>query len=180
MRIRFSPPWENCPDIDKAAAVKNLGELQAKFFNWLYDCAQGFSSKTLAEQAPLPLFKVLMGTPDVPNNYYDHVLNIVERGDKVALTDLYGLEQVESSLAWKFQQLPDKTIVASLIESDKPNCSFSLQSDNAAKKMFCAELFKFMRTKTRVVDDTFSTSTQFATHEVLTALYACHLFDKVL
>lgn len=180
MKLRFSPPWENSPDIDKVAAVKNLGDLQAMFFNWLYDCTQGFSSKTLAEQAPVPLFKVLMGAPDVPNNYYDSVLNIVERGDKVTLTDLYGLESTESKLGWKFTQLADKTVVASLIESEKPGKSFTLQDNNAAKKMFCAELFKFMRTKTRVVDDTFSTSTQFATQEVLTALYACHLFDKVM
>ncbi|ANZ48922.1 hypothetical protein HOV30_gp072 [Erwinia phage Derbicus] len=179
MLIRFSPPWEDGPDIDKGASVKKLADLQAHFFNWLYDCPQGFSSKTLPEQSPLYLFDIVMARPDCPNSYYDYVLNIVERGDKVTLSDLYGIEFPESRLRWKFKLQDDKTVVATLVSESSPSCGFEATDECTAKKMFCAELFKFMRPKTRVVDDTYSTSTQFAQNEVLTALYACHLTERV-
>ncbi|ANZ50263.1 hypothetical protein PHOBOS_73 [Erwinia phage vB_EamM_Phobos] len=179
MRVRYSPPWEDGPDINNGASVKKIADLQAMFFNWLYDCAQGFSSKTLPEQSPTVLFPILMAPPECPNSYYDYVLNLVERGDKVTLSELYGIEFPESRLRWKFKLQDDKTVVATLVSESDPSCGFDCADEPTAKKMFCAELFKFMRPKTRVVDDTYSTSTQFAQNEVLTALYACHLLEKV-
>ncbi|ENE2810109.1 hypothetical protein ABM698_000161 [Salmonella enterica subsp. enterica serovar Newport] len=180
MLIRFSPPWEDGPDIDKGASVKKLADLQAMFFNWLYDCQQGFSSKTLPEQSPVRLFEVFMARPECSSSYYDYLLNLVETGGKVTLSDLYGIEFPESRLRWKFKLLDDKTVVAKLVGESGLSCGFDVTDELTAKKMFCAELFKFMRPKTRVVDDTYSTSTQFAQNEVLTALYACHLTERVL
>ena len=179
MRIRFYPSWVDQPNIDNAAASKKLEELQAEFFNWLYDCPQGFSSKLLPEQSPVALFKSFMAADPAPTKYYDQVLNLVEKGTESSLADLYGLTS-SAELRWVFSQRNDM-IVATLSEA-KPHhshVSFSIQDDKAAKKTFCAELFKYVRTKTRVVDDSFSTSTQFAAHEVLTQLYACHLSHKV-
>lgn len=172
MQIRFSPPWEVQPNIDKGAAVKSLELLQASFFNWLYDSPKGFSSIILPEVGPIPIYKALMAPPLLPAKYYDQVLNLVESGTDVSLADLYG-ETFSGRLRWVFTQRGG-VIVASFAEA-KSGPGFSLGEDHAAKKMFCAELFKYVRTKTRVVDDTYSTSTQFATHEVLSQLYACHL-----
>ncbi|AWN08920.1 hypothetical protein MLDJOKPK_00088 [Salmonella phage SPAsTU] len=177
MQIRFSPPWEVQSNIDKAAGVKKLELLQASFFNWLYDCSQGFSSIILPESNPIAVYKAFMAPPVLPAKYYDQVLNLVESGTKDSLCDLYG-ESFDGRLRWVFSQRGD-VIVASFAEAKPGQPGFTLSEDHAAQKMFCAELFKYMRTKTRVVDDTFSTSTQFAAHEVLTQLYACHLLNKV-
>lgn len=172
MQIRFSPPWEVQSNIDKGAGVKKLEELQASFFNWLYDCSSGFSSIILPVSDPISIYKSIMAPPALPTLYYDQVLNLVENGTNETLADLYG-ESFDGRLRWVFSQRGD-VVVASFAEA-KSGPGFSLSEDHAAKKMFCAELFKYMRPKTRVVDDTFSTSTQFAAHEVLTQLYACHL-----
>ena len=172
MQIRFSPPWEVQPNIDKGAAVKSVELLQAGFFNWLYDCPNGFSSIIIPEVSRSAIYKALMAPPVLPGKYYDQVLRLVESGEKVSLDDLYG-ETIPCRLRWVFTQRGD-TIVASFAEA-KSGSGFSSGEDHAAKKMFCAELFKYMRTKTRVVDDCFSTSAQFAANEVLTQLYACHL-----
>lgn len=174
MRIRFSPPWEVQPNIDKAASVKKLEMLQAEFFNWLYDCTPvRFSSIILPDCSREAIYKAFMAPPVLPGQYYDQVLNLVKNGTDESLTDLYG-EAFTGRLRWVFTQRGDVT-VASLAEAKADKPGFTLDEQHAAKKMFCAELFKYVRTKTRVVDDSFSTSTQFAAHEVLTQLYACHL-----
>lgn len=179
MRIRFSPPWEVQPNIDKVASVKKLETLQAEFFNWLYDCKPvRFSSTILPDCSPVAIYKALMAPPLLPGQYYDQVLSLVQKGSDESLADLYG-EAFAGRLRWVFTQRND-VIVASLAEAKADKPGFTLDEQHAAKKMFCAELFKYVRTKTRVVDDTFSTSTQFAAHEVLTQLYACHLLNKVL
>lgn len=180
MRIRFTPMWETLPNIDKVAASKKLDLLQAEFFNWLYDCPQGFSSKILPESAPVTLFRALMATPSEPSKYYDQVLNLVESGSEACLADLYGAA-CDESLRWVFVQRDDMIVASlSVAKPHHSSASFSVTDDAAAKKTFCAELFKYVRTKTRVVDDSYSTSTQFAAHEVLTQIYACHLLNKVL
>lgn len=179
MRIRFSPPWEVQPNIDKAASVKKLETLQAEFFNWLYDCTPlRFSSQLLPDCSKAALYKSIMAPPVLPAQYYDQVLNLVENGTNESLADLYG-EPFTDRLRWVFTQRGD-VIVASLAEAKATGRGFTLEDQRAAKKMFCAELFKYMRTRTRVVDDSFSTATQFAAHEVLTQIYACHLLNKVL
>lgn len=178
MRIRFSPAWEVQPNIDKVASVKSLELLQPAFFNWLYDCSPcKFTSKILPDSSKVAIYKALMAPPLLPVKYYDQVINLVENGQGGSLCDLYG-EPFTEQLRWVFTQRDD-VIVASLAEAKVGYPAFTLSEDAAAKKTFCAELFKYMRTKTRVVDDTFSTSTQFAAHEVLTQLYACHLSHKV-
>lgn len=178
MRIRFSPPWEVQPDIDRVASVKKLELLQADFFNWLYECPQGFSSKILPSSSPVEIYKAIMAPPLLPVKYYDQVLNLVEAGSGETLSDLYGVV-CSGLLRWGFSQRDDM-IVVQLLEAKPHHVSFSIDDDCAAKKTFCAELFKYMRTKTRVVDDSYSTSTQFAAHEVLTQIYACHLLNKVI
>lgn len=178
MRIRFSPAWEVQPNIDKVASVKSLELLQPAFFNWLYDCTPcTFSSKILPDCSKETIYKALMAPPLLPVKYYDQVLDLVRNGANVSLCDLYG-EPFTNELRWVFSQRND-VIVASLAEAKSGYPSFTLEEQAAAKKTFCAELFKYMRTKTRVVDDSFSTSTQFAAHEVLTQIYACHLSHKV-
>ncbi|QOC54538.1 hypothetical protein pSALSNUABM04_078 [Salmonella phage pSal-SNUABM-04] len=178
MRIRFSPAWEVQPNIDKVASVKKLELLQPLFFNWLYDCAPvAFSSKLLPDCSRETIYKSLMAPPLLPVKYYDQVFDLVRQGSKESLSDLYG-EPFTEQLRWAFVQRND-VIVASLVEAKAGHPGFTLSDERAAKKTFCAELFKYVRTKTRVVDDSFSTSTQFAAHEVLTQLYACHLSHKV-
>lgn len=176
MRIRFSPVWEVQPNIDKVATSKKIEELQILFFNWLYDCTpKVFSSKILPTADKLTLLKSFMVQPTQPSSYYDRVLEMVAERVDVSLSDLYG-ESFDGPLYWAFAQ-DGENIVASLKKTGTVN-GFYVVDDADAKKKFCAELFKYMRTKMRVVDDTFSTSTQFANNELLTQLYACHLFNQ--
>ncbi|MGL5397286.1 MAG: hypothetical protein ACRDBQ_18715 [Shewanella sp.] len=176
MRIRFSPMWEVQPNIDKVATSKKIEELQILFFNWLYDChPKPFSSKLLPVTDKLTLFKSFMVQPDKPSSYYDRVLEMVAERVDVSLSDLYG-GPVDGPLSWAFAH-DGENIVASLVEPRNAN-GFYVEDNVEAKKKFCAELFKYMRAKMRVVDDTFSTSTQFANNELLTQLYACHLFNQ--
>lgn len=115
MQIRFSPPWEVQPNIDKGAAVKSVELLQAGFFNWLYDCPNGFSSIIIPEVSRSAIYKALMAPPVLPGKYYDQVLRLVESGEKVSLDDLYG-ETIPCRLRWVFTQRGD-TIVASFAEA---------------------------------------------------------------
>lgn len=175
MRIQFCPPWVGSADIHKGVIVKKVDELQAQFFNWLMICQPRFSSKYIPSADAVTLFKTLMAQPEQPNQYYDQVLALIGYTPDITLTDLYG-EECFQCIRWHFRQ-DGKKIVARLIEA-KPGEGFDPTDDAAAKRMFCAELFKFMRGITKIVDDTYSTSTQFAQHPVLTQLYACHLLQE--
>ena len=174
MRIQFCPPWIGSADISKRLVVKNFDELQAKFFNWLFVCQPKFSSKFLPVATPVNLFQTLMVQPEAPNQYYDQVLSLVTGGTDCTLSELYG-EECTHSVRWHFRADGNKC-VARLIEAKQDG--FELTDDVVVKRMFCAELFKFMRGITRIVDDTYSTSTQFAVNPVLTQLYACHLLQE--
>lgn len=175
MRIQFCPPWMGSADINKSLVVKKIDEVQAHFFNWLMVCQPRFSSKFLPEFSSVEMFKSLMVQPERPNQYYDQVLSLVENGSDWVLSELYG-EDCTHRVQWRFR-VDGKKIVASLVK-DETN-GFELADNAMAKRMFCAELFKFQRGITKIVDDTYSTSTQFAQHPVLTQLYACHLLQEV-
>lgn len=177
MKIRFSPPWEvDSGNINTGATVKKLELLQGQFFNWLYECTQGFSSKELPTVAPVELYKQIMAPPLQATIYYDLVLNLVEAGSNLTLADLYELE-CDSPLVWKIRCV-DNMVIAKLqtVKAGTPN-SFDVGDDKRAKEMFCAELFKFMRGKVQVADESFSTSTIYAKHPVLAQIYACHLLQ---
>lgn len=175
MRILFNPGWIDDADISKSAAVKKrLIELGAEFFNWLFATPVPFTSKYLPKSTPVELFKVFMAQPEEPVNYYGQVIALVENGTECSLADLYGAE-CSTKLRWAFAHDSGK-VVARLVEARSGG--FDITDEAVAKVEFCAELFKFMRSITRVVDDTYSTSTQFAVNEVLTQLYACHLITE--
>lgn len=191
----------NSQPVIKHPHYRHLLEDQAFFFNFLYMGCEDMRSKTLPTLDPVSLFSVLFYTPGMKLDTYGGLeasqpnpllmaLNIVETGTCRTLETLYGEDILPEMLFhWRFdvKRAPDelsgvtgaKFLTVSLVpcdaKSSKQN-SFVLSDELKAKRMFCAEYLKKMRTTTTVSDGTNDTLTaQFSENPVLTALYACHL-----
>lgn len=182
-----------------------LVEDQAKFFNFLYMGCEQLRSSTLPTLEPTKLFDSLVllpGTklelgeglaPDVANPIL-MALNIVEKGTVCTLETLYGEDTIPELLyMWRFSEkrladepsgvAGERFLSVSLVPCEtgtSKETAFTLSDELKAKKMFCAEYFKKMRTTTTVSEGNNDTLTaQFSTNPVLTALYACHLTQGI-
>lgn len=179
--LNFRPDWLNglSGGIDSVDVVKNVAELQADFFNWIFTSDVEVLSKRLPTTDPVTLFKALMRV-ELPQNVgsyvMDHILNLVEKPAREAsVSYLYGMEcGPDTSLEWKFCTENGVTSI-SMGTCDKHAKSFGIDEEKNAKLLFMTELFLHLRINARTTDGTSVTAQLFKSQPILTALYAAHV-----
>ena len=181
MAIHFNPSWVNgiSGGISNVEVVKNVAELQAHFFNWLYDSEVEITSQRLPTTDPLPLFKALMhvNLPQGSGTYLmDLILNLVEKPSTKPDIQFLWCQDLDPTqhLEWVFNTENGITSF-SMGLCDKHLKSFSVGNEELAKLLFMTELFLHMRNTIRTTDGTPVTAQLFKSQPILTAFYAAHV-----
>lgn len=180
MAIMFVPQWLGTDDnrIDNIVYCKKVAEIQADFFNWLYDSALDVLSRRLPTTDPLTLFKAIMHVDDSKfTNECDimYLHNMVEKPrDILGLDYLYGGECTpDMDFEWVFTG--DSLTSFSMKECVQSQTSFKITEVEKAKYFFMKGLFIHLRSTVKTTDGSSVLEQLFKNQPILSALYAAHV-----